>query len=142
MGLEAGVLADSVAFPFSRTAPAAASCCSAYVKGYILQLAVLANHQNGRDTHVRQVSSTSAWKFVPARVRERGRCMGLARPGLARAVPPPPPLQPRPSHPVASHGCPPTAQVKVYGPQRDPVRSVGHPISFTSPEIAMYATVR
>lgn len=34
----------------SRPAP-----CSAYVKAYILQLAVISNHQNGRDTHMRQI---------------------------------------------------------------------------------------
>lgn len=28
----------------------------AYLKGFLLQVAVLANHQNGRDTHIRQVS--------------------------------------------------------------------------------------
>jgi len=30
-------------------------CCSAAIKGFLLQVAVLANHQNGRDSHVRQV---------------------------------------------------------------------------------------
>jgi hypothetical protein len=29
----------------------------AYLKGFLLQIAVLANHQNGRDTHIRQASS-------------------------------------------------------------------------------------
>ncbi len=30
--------------------------CRAYLKGFMLQVAVLANHQNGRDTHIRQAS--------------------------------------------------------------------------------------
>lgn len=29
--------------------------CSDYLKAYLVQLAVLANHQNGRDTHIRQI---------------------------------------------------------------------------------------
>lgn len=35
--------------------PCLPACRSAYLKGFLLQVAVLANHQNGRDTHVRQV---------------------------------------------------------------------------------------
>ena len=30
-------------------------CCSEVLKAYFVQLAVLANFQNGRDTHIRQI---------------------------------------------------------------------------------------
>lgn len=29
--------------------------CREYLKAYLVQLAVISNHQNGRDTHIRQV---------------------------------------------------------------------------------------
>lgn len=56
------------------------------LKAYLLQLAVLSNHQNGRDTHIRQV--------------------------------------------------------KVYGPRQDMCKVLGYPITFTTLEACMYATVR
>ncbi|EFN51661.1 hypothetical protein CHLNCDRAFT_139870 [Chlorella variabilis] len=58
----------------------------AYLKGFLLQIAVLANHQNGRDTHIRQV--------------------------------------------------------RVFGPRSDPIKALGHEVSFTSPQFAMYAAAR
>lgn len=56
------------------------------LKAHLLQLQVLSNHQNGRDTHVRQI--------------------------------------------------------KVFGPREDVFRAPGLPLSLTSPEACMYATVR
>jgi anaphase-promoting complex subunit 10 len=65
-------------------APLPRACRS--VKANILQLVVVTNHQNGRDTHLRQI--------------------------------------------------------RVFGPRADPLRALGHPLSFVTEEFHMYATVR
>jgi hypothetical protein len=36
--------------------------CRAYLKGFLLQLAVITNHQNGRDSHIRQVGGVAEWR--------------------------------------------------------------------------------
>ena len=61
-------------------------CRRSFVKANILQMVVVTNHQNGRDTHLRQI--------------------------------------------------------KVFGPRADLVAALGHPVSFTTPDFEMYATVR
>lgn len=33
-------------------------------------------------------------------------------------------------------------QVRVFGPRQDPTRLASHPLSISSPEMALYATVR
>ena len=57
-----------------------------HLKAFCIQLAVLSNHQNGRDTHIRQI--------------------------------------------------------KIFGPRRDPLKAIGYPLNFTSPEFSSYATIR
>ncbi len=60
--------------------------CRGAIEAYMLQIAIISNHQNGRDTHVRQV--------------------------------------------------------RVFGPRQDPIKALGQPITFTSPQFNLYATVR
>jgi hypothetical protein len=68
------------------TRRASSLLCRSFVKANILQLVVITNHQNGRDTHLRQI--------------------------------------------------------KVFGPRTDLVAALGHPMTFTTTELLMYATVR
>lgn len=53
--------------------------CRAYLKGFLLQLAVITNHQNGRDTHIRQVGRARGWVLHPGRSQQQqGRGGGVA----------------------------------------------------------------
>ena len=99
----------------------------------MLQVAVLANHQNGRDTHVRQVGGCvgarsrrciSATRL--ARCPCRCVCMCVLDWPLCKPLPLPRPLQ-----------------VRVFGPRstQTPV-TLGHEVSFTSAYFSSYSTVR
>ncbi len=82
------------------------------MKGFLLQIAVLANHQNGRDTHIRQARSNP---FCGKPVKPRWMYITLL-------------------------GC--VVQVRVFGPRSDPVKALGHDVAFTSPQFGAYAHVR
>ena len=124
--------------------------CRAYLKGFLLQIAVLANHQNGRDTHIRQVCAGSRELALMACIASRmlATCHPLFH--AARPSPKFPPMHPAPSN--APPACPaltyptlltrPQAQVRVFGPRSDPIKALGHEVSFTSPQFAMYAAAR
>ena len=69
----AGWIHLTLAKPTARGAAEGDEAAGGGVRAYLVQLVVLTNHQNGRDTHVRQIKLYGPRKCVRARPRARAQ---------------------------------------------------------------------